>query len=269
MPRAIAAQLGLGSIYAFCFAIAILYGITDLDAVLQAQGSFPLATIYAQATGSRAATFGLLFIIFLSLTPCLIGTFLTVSKLLCLTVAPAKTILQVSRTWWALSRDNATPMAKLFSRVNERLSCPIPAVILTGVFTTAFGAIALGSKTAFSDLVGSFVILTTTSYALCFAPNILTRRKHVPRGPFHMGSAGFLVNGLAVGFITLFNIMYCFPYALPTTVATMNYNSVILVGVIVIAAIWWFAYAQRHYEQPKVAQLLAQEGLRRLSAAKY
>lgn len=80
VPRAIAAQLGLGSIYAFCFAIAILYGITDLDAVLDAPGSFPLAEIYAQATGSRAATFGLLFIVFLSLTPCLIGTFLTVSR---------------------------------------------------------------------------------------------------------------------------------------------------------------------------------------------
>lgn len=156
----------------------------------------------------------------------------------------------------------------MFSKVNERLSCPIPAVILTGVFTTAFGAIALGSHTAFSDLVGSFVILTTTSYALCFAPNIITGRKNIPRGPFWMGNAGFVVNGLAVLFIILFNIMYCFPYALPTTVETMNYNSVILVGVIAIAAVWWFAYAQRHYEQPKVAQLLAEADFRRLSVAK-
>lgn len=79
LPRAVAAQLGLGTIYAFCFAIAILYGINDLDAVLTSNGSFPLAEIFFQATGSRGATFGLLFIIFLSLTPCLIGTFLTVS----------------------------------------------------------------------------------------------------------------------------------------------------------------------------------------------
>lgn len=83
-----------------------------------------------------------------------------------------------------------------------------------------------------------------------------------------MGKAGMVVNILAVLFIILFNIMYCFPYALPTTVATMNYNSVILVGVVVIAAIWWFAYAARHYEQPKVAILLAEADIRRYSSTK-
>jgi hypothetical protein len=63
---------------AFLYAIALLYGISDITAVQNSPGSFPLAAAYAQATGSKGATFGLLFIIFLSLTPCLIGTFLTV-----------------------------------------------------------------------------------------------------------------------------------------------------------------------------------------------
>jgi choline transport protein len=108
-----------------------------------------------------------LFIIFLSLAPCLIGTFLT-----------------VGRTWWALARDNATPFSGFFSKVNEDLSCPIPATIFTGVMTTAFGAITLGSKAAFSDLVGSFVILTTASYALAIGGHLFAGRKHLPRGPF-------------------------------------------------------------------------------------
>lgn len=79
LPKAVLAQIGLGSIYAFCFAVAILYGINDLDAVTSGNGSFPLAVVYSQCTnGSVGATFGLLMIIFLSLIPCLIGTFLTV-----------------------------------------------------------------------------------------------------------------------------------------------------------------------------------------------
>jgi choline transport protein len=65
---------------AFLYAIALLYGISDITAVQNSPGSFPLAAAYAQATGSKGATFGLLFIIFLSLTPCLIGTFLTVRQ---------------------------------------------------------------------------------------------------------------------------------------------------------------------------------------------
>ena len=33
----------------------------------------------------------------------------------------------------------------------------------------------------------------------------------------------------------------------------MNYNSVILVGVVIITTIWWFAHARRKYPGPKLA----------------
>ena len=68
----------MACIASFIYAIAILYAITDLDAVVNSNGSFPLAEVYAQATGSKGGTFGLLLIIFLSLLICVIGTFLTV-----------------------------------------------------------------------------------------------------------------------------------------------------------------------------------------------
>jgi choline transport protein len=79
LPKAVFLQIGLGGLTAFMFAITILYGINDFDAVLTSNGSFPLAQVYAQATGGKGATFGLLLIIFCSLFVCLIGTFLTVS----------------------------------------------------------------------------------------------------------------------------------------------------------------------------------------------
>lgn len=120
------------------------------------------------------------------------------------------TYLTVSRIWWTLARDNATPFSGLFSSVNGDLSCPIPATLFCAILVTALGAIPLGSKTAFSDLVGSFVVLTTTSYALAIVPHLFTGRKNTHRGPFWMGSAGYLVNGLAVVLILFFNIMFCF-----------------------------------------------------------
>jgi amino acid transporter len=214
----------------------LFYGINDLDAVLNSNGSFPLAEAYAQATGSTGATFGLLFIIFLSLAPCLIGTFLT-----------------VGRTWWSLARDNATPFSGFFSSVNEDLSCPIPATIFTGIMTTAFGAITIGSHTAFSDLVGSFVILTTASYAIAIGAHLFTGRKNIPRGPFWMGKAGFVINAIAFILIILFNVLFCFPYALPVATETMNYNSVILMGTVALTTFWWFMHGLRKYPGPKVA----------------
>ena len=238
IPRAVLAQIGLGTLYAFFFLIACFYGVNDLNAVVTGAGTFPIAQIYAQATGSASATFGLIFIIFLGIVPALIGTLLT-----------------VSRTYWALARDGATPFPKFFASVNEDLSCPIPAMILTGLLTTAFCAISIGSHTAFNDLVGSFVILTTTSYALTFAPHVLSGRKNVPRGDFWMGSLGYVVNGTAVVTITVFNIFFCFPAAIPTTVATMNYNSVILTGIVFLVTFWWFVYGIRNYSRPKIAML--------------
>ena len=238
LPKAVFAQVGLGFLTAFLYAIAILYGINDLSKVTNSNGSFPLAAVYSQATGSNGATFGLLFILFLSIMICTIGT-----------------VLMVGRLWWVLARDNATPFAGYFSQVNEKLSCPVPATILCAILCTAFGAIQLGSKTAFVDLVGSFIILTTISYFLAIFPHMLSRRENVPKGPFWMGKFGFVVNGVACTLIVFFNIFFCFPYAYPATVSLMNYNSVILVGIVFITAVWWLVHGMKKYPGPKLASL--------------
>ena len=44
-------------------------------------GSFPLAAVYAQATGNKGGTFGLLLIVFFSIMICVVGTFLTVRSI--------------------------------------------------------------------------------------------------------------------------------------------------------------------------------------------
>ncbi|KAK1755017.1 putative amino acid transporter [Echria macrotheca] len=244
LPKGIALQIGLGFLYAFCFAIALSYAITDISVLTTGINTYPLVNIYEQATADgegnirAGATFGLLFIIWCATILCCIGT--TVTN---------------SRIYWALARDNAVPFSKFFAKVDERLSCPVPATLFVAVIATGIGAIPLGSPVAFLNLAGSFIILTTTSYAIPFAGNIVTGRKYFPPGPFHLGKFGMPVNILAVLFITLFNIFYCFPYALPTTVETMNYNAVILMGVVAITGIWWVVHAVRHYPGPKVMTL--------------
>ena len=71
---------------------------------------------------------------------CVLGTYLTVSSLpmvlLYLRFPILHTRPQVSRIWWALARDNATPFAGVFSSVNEKLSCPVPATLLAGKCTS-------------------------------------------------------------------------------------------------------------------------------------
>jgi choline transport protein len=136
----------------------------------------------------------------------------------------------VGRLFWVLARDDATPFSKYFSQVNEKLSCPIQATVLCAVLCTAFGAIQLGSKAGFNSLVGSFIILTTMSYLLAILPHLLSKRKNTPKGPFWMGDAGFVVNGIACVLIVFFNIFFCFPYALPASVPVMNCEFSILMA---------------------------------------
>lgn len=199
LPRAIGLQIGLGFLYAFVFAIAISYAITDLSVLTTGLNTYPLASIYAQATARAGgdqdvgAQFGLLFVIWCSSMLCCVGTAVT-----------------SSRAYWALARDGAVPFPSLFARVSERLSCPVPATLFVAAVASGLGAIPLGSSAAFVDLTGSFIILTTVSYAIPFLGNVLTRRRNFPRGAFHLGRWGDAVNLTAVLFITMFNIFYCF-----------------------------------------------------------
>ncbi|KAI1378604.1 amino acid transporter [Hypoxylon crocopeplum] len=238
LPRAIGLQLGLGFLYAFVFAIAIGYAITDLSALQGGINTYPLAVIYQQATGSPGATFGLLFVLFLSSMCCCIGTVLT-----------------NSRTYWALARDNAVPFSGIFGRVNEELSCPVYATLFVSVIATGLGAIPLGSSSAFLALTGSFIVLTSVSYIIPFTANMITGRKYFPAGPFHLGKFGYGINLMAVLLTTMFDIFFCFPYEIPTTVEAMNYNSVIVVGTVALSALWWILHGTRHYPGPKVMKL--------------
>ncbi|KAI0021094.1 amino acid transporter [Xylariomycetidae sp. FL0641] len=243
LPRAIGLQIALGGLYAFVFAVALSYAITDLSALQQPPAggidTYPLAAIYRQATrGSRGATLALLLVLFLSTACCCVGTVLT-----------------NSRAYWALARDEAVPWAGACARVDARRSCPVPATLFVGAVATALGAVALVSDSAFLALTGSFIVLTTVSYALPLAANLAGGRRYFPPGPFHLGRAGFAVNALAVAFIVLFDVLFMFPYALPTDAQSMNYNSVILVGVLALSGIWWCVHGTKKYPGPRVMQL--------------
>ncbi|KAL8764289.1 MAG: hypothetical protein Q9203_007168 [Teloschistes exilis] len=62
LPKAILAQFTFGFLSGFCYLIAILYGITDLPAVLTSTYLFPLTEIYHQAAATKPGTIGLLLL---------------------------------------------------------------------------------------------------------------------------------------------------------------------------------------------------------------
>ena len=235
VPKAIAAQMGIGFVTALMYLIAIFYATSDLDSVLSGSATFPLAEIYNQATGSSAGTVGLLLIIMLACLCACIGVFIT-----------------AGRTLYALARDGATPFSRVLGHVNPKWRNPFNATLVCGCICTVLGCIYVGSSTAFNAFVGSFVILTTLSYLAAIGPHILSKRSNIVPGPFWMkGPVGYIANGLSCIYMIVFIVVFCFPYSLPVTPFNMNYSCLTTGGFTVIFSGWWLWIRDRGYRGPR------------------
>jgi choline transport protein len=146
----------------------------------------------------------------------------------------------VGRTFWALSRDNATPFSRHFSTINPKTKNPFNAILLSGVLVTLLGCIYIGSARAFNDIAGSFVILTSLSYLAAILPHLLSGRIHMKPNHFWMkGIIGYIVNAVSCAYLIAFIVIFCFPFSLPVTPQNMNYSSLIVSGLTLCVAVFW------------------------------
>ncbi|ETI22552.1 hypothetical protein G647_06628 [Cladophialophora carrionii CBS 160.54] len=234
IPIAIGLQMGIGFITGLVYIIAIMYAISDYDGLFNA--GFPLAEIYRQATGSAGGAIGLLIPFLLCITTCLVGVYIT-----------------AGRTLWTLGRDKATPFPKYVSKVSPRFGMPLIATLTCGCLVTVLGCIYVGSATAFNAFVGSFVLMSSASYIAAILPHLLTRRKNIVFGPFTLGKFGTVLNSVACGYMIVWFVIYCFPFALPTNAENMNYACLIWGGLTVFVTVWWLIGARKGYVGPKLA----------------
>ncbi|KAH8897911.1 amino acid permease [Thozetella sp. PMI_491] len=233
VPIAIGMQVGIGFVTGFCYLVAIMYSINDYSALFES--SYPIAEIYRQATGSEAGATGLLSLILVCIGLTVIGLYIT-----------------CGRTLWALARDGATPLPRVLGKVNHKLGMPMWATLVTAVLVTVVGCIYVGSTTAFNALVGSFILLSSSSLLAAILPNLLTGRKNIRYGPFHLkGWLGYALNGTGCAYMLVWFVIYCFPPALPTTEQSMNYASLIWGGSTILAGVWWLVAARKGYHGPK------------------
>ncbi|KAK2057467.1 amino acid permease [Colletotrichum caudatum] len=232
VPIALGLQLSIGFITGFCYLVAVMYAINDYDALFESP--YPIAEIYRQATGSAAGATGLLALVLICIGLTLIGLYIT-----------------CGRTLWALARDGASPRPDVLGKVNSRLGMPMWSTIFSAVSVTVLGAIYVGSTTAFNAFVGSFILLSSSSYLAAILPNLLAGRTRVAYGPFCMrGWIGFAINGFACAYMLVWFVIYSFPYALPTDAQSMNYACLIWGGFTALVALWWLMRARKGYEGP-------------------
>ncbi|KAG4420678.1 hypothetical protein IFR04_006166 [Cadophora malorum] len=238
IPKAMLFQFIIGFTTAFFYLISLFYSIQDLDAIFEAASVFPLAAIYRQATGTNAGAVGLLVVTFLPTFITCVGCYIT-----------------AGRTFWTLSRDNATPFSPFFATISPTFHNPFNATVLCGVICTVMGCIYVGSTVAFNAFVGSFIILSTLSYLCAILPHLLSGRKNIQPGWFWMhGPIGYVVNGFSCLYIVAFIVIFCFPYSAPFDLAAMNWSSLITGGLTLFVAGFWF-WRQSDYQGPRLVSL--------------
>ena len=215
----------------------MFYGIINLTAVVENSYLFPLTEIYRQIPSSAAGSLGLLILAFLPTVLQVIGIYII-----------------VSRGLWTLARDNALPFSNVFGRISHKHRNPFNSIVLCAGICTVLGFIYLGSSTAFSAFVGSFVLLSSLSYLMAILPHLLSKRSRIPPGWFWMkGGIGYAVNGFSCVYLMAFVVIFCFPFALPATAGTMNYASLMTGSLSLFIAIFWY-WRRKEYLGPQALE---------------
>jgi choline transport protein len=200
-PLAIAITLGIAFVTGITYLVALMFSVQDYAALSSTNTGLPLAELFRQVTRHAGGAFGLTFILFIALGPCVISS-----------------QLSTGRMFWAFSRDGALPFSNTWSKVNHRLQMPMNAQLAVTAIVAALGCLYLGSSTAFNSLLGSAVTINNCAYLVPILTNLLTGRRNMYKGVFHMaGYTGFVVNIVTVCWLAFAIVFFSFPYYKPVT----------------------------------------------------
>lgn len=234
VPRAISLCVPVGGIAGLFFILPICFTLPALEDVVLAPYGQALPYIFYRVMGTPGGGLGLMSLVLV------ITLFCSIS----ITTA-------ASRCTWAFARDDAMPLAPLWSKVNHGLGVPVYALLLVTLVQLLLGLIYLGSTSAFTAFVSVGVIALAVSYAIPIGISVWHRRREVSTARWNCGPViGPIVNGVALCWIAFEVVLFSMPTALPVTEVTMNYASVVFVGFLVISAVWYAIHARKAYKGP-------------------
>ncbi|MGV9315412.1 amino acid permease [Streptomyces sp. NPDC003691] len=228
--RGIVRAIWVSWIAGFVLLMALTFAIQDYDGALNSETGVPPAQILLDALGSGGAAALLLVVI--------------VAQLFCGNAEVAA----ASRMVFAFSRDNALPGSKLWRKVSRRTLTPVPAVWLSVGFAGVLALPSLWSTTAYGAVTAINVIGITPAYIIPVYLKLRAGDRFQP-GPWTLGRWSKPIGWTAVVWVVCVTVLFLLPQSSPVTVNTMNYASVALATVLVLATVWWFV-ARRSYSTP-------------------
>ncbi|MFF7714558.1 amino acid permease [Streptomyces sp. NPDC007988] len=228
--RGIVRAIWVSWLAGFVLLAGLTFAIQDYAGTQQSATGVPPAQILLDALGTAGASALLLVVI--------------VAQLFCGNAEVAA----ASRMVFAFSRDNALPGSPLWRRVSSRTQTPVPAVWLSVAVAALLALPSLYSATAYGAVTAINVIGITPAYAIPVYLRLRAGKRFQP-GPWQLGRWSKPIGWTAVCWVAIVTVLFCLPQSSPLTVNSMNYASIALAVVLVLASVWWYV-ARRSYSTP-------------------
>lgn len=227
-------SLCISAITVIPWTLAFLFSTNDLEAV--ASSTFPIIEVYQQALNNRSG-----------------ATLLAVWLLVIYFGSVISVVAATGRLTWAFARDNGLPFSPTFAKIHPTLQMPVNSTIASSVFVAIYGAIYVGSTTAFNSFISMSILSLNVTYAIPQGIVFFRGRKNVlpSTRQFNLGEIfGPFCNIFCVIWVSLYTVLFCLPTFLPAEVEDMNYVSVVVAGCVVIIITMWFSGKRKTFVVP-------------------
>jgi amino acid transporter len=108
------------------------------------------------------------------------------------------------------------------------------------------------STSAFNAFTRVATIFLSVSYGLLIFVSLVRGRKAVRHSTFSLGKVGFIINAVALAWIFLAIVLFCFPTIKHVTRSTMNYASAVFAGFVLIRIFWYVIRGRKNFTGPPV-----------------
>ncbi|KAI9043603.1 amino acid transporter [Aspergillus affinis] len=233
LPQVINMTVVIGILTAVPWVIVMVTVIRDMEAVQKA--FLPSLEVFYQATGSKAvATF--------------MQSYLTLLYYSCV---PSQWITS-SRIAWAFSRDNGLPFSNYWKHIDPVRKIPVRTTLLAAGFCAIYGLLYIASTAAFNSIVNAAILMLNITYTVPQGILLTCGRHRLAKRPFNLGPVlGYAVNAFSVVWLIISGVIFCFPSTQPTTVGSMNYNAVVIVGIFTLIMLLWIE-RRRKFQGPNI-----------------
>ncbi|KAL2434640.1 putative amino-acid permease C15C4.04c [Exophiala dermatitidis] len=223
LPRATMWALVINGGCGFVMMITYCFTMGNPFDALSSPTGFPMIAGFFYATKSHVGTSIMIAVVIINTTSSCISTVATVSRQL-----------------WSFARDGGLPYSEFTAVVRPGWNIPLNAVCLTFLFTALLWLINIGSTVAFNAICSMATNAMISTYIIAISCLVLRRVRGpaaLPPRRWSLGKFGLPINVAALLFLTWIWVFCFFPQTTPATAKTMNWNIVIIAGIMILGVV--------------------------------